>query len=217
MQERNLQSESSRAARALTRFAAGAVIVGSLTLAILPDWNAAKAAKLEAAEESVSVHTTENSLRALTGAPQRTYFDCPLSHEMQDFIADLCEEVSIDPAVIIAMIGRESSYNADAKGDKGKSLGLMQIQPRWHGERMEALDCDDLLDPYDNVTVGVDFMAELLEKYDGNINMALMSYNAGATGAKRNWFSKGVYENKYSKAVMKLAEELREGAYIEVQ
>lgn len=215
MQRNISHSRSSKAERALTRFVMCAGIATTLTLSILPGWNAAKAAKLEAAEESVSVHTTENSLRALTEAPQRTYFDCPLSHEMQDFIADLCEEVSIDPAVIIAMIGKESSYNADAKGDKGKSLGLMQIQPRWHGERMETLGCDDLLDPYDNVTVGVDFMAELLEKYDGNINMALMSYNAGATGAKKNWFSKGIYENKYSKAVMKLAEELKEGAYTE--
>lgn len=155
-------------------------------------------------------------MESLTKAPQRTYFDCPLSHDLQDYIADLCAEVSIDPAVIVAMIGKESTYRADAKGDKGKSLGLMQIQPRWHSERMERLGCDDLLDPYDNVTVGIDLLAELIEKYDGNVNMALMSYNAGATGAKRNWFSKGIYENKYSKAVMKLAEELKEGAYIEI-
>lgn len=212
MQERDLQSRSSKAARDLTRFVACAGVLTSLTLAILPGWSEAKAARLSETQESVSVHTTMNSL-TLT---QHTYFDCPLSHNLQDFIASLCEESSIDPAVIIAMIGRESGYRADAKGDKGKSIGLMQIQPRWHSERMEALDCDDLLDPYDNVTVGIDFLGELIEKYDGNVNMALMAYNAGATGAKRNWFSKGIYENKYSKAVMKLAEELKEGAYIEI-
>lgn len=212
MQQRDLQNRSLKAERALTRFVMCAGIATTITLSILPGWNAARAAQISEAQESVSVNTTMNSLTAV----QHTYFDCPLSHELQDYIANLCEEHHIDPAVIIAMIGRESGYREDAKGDKGKSLGLMQIQPRWHSERMEALDCDDLLDPYDNVTVGIDFLGELIEKYDGNVNMALMAYNAGATGAKRNWFSKGVYENKYSKAVMKLAEELKEGAYIEV-
>lgn len=214
MQQNSLQNRSSKAERALTRFVMCAGIATTLTLSILPGWNAARAAKLSEAQESVSVHTT---MESLTKAPQRTYFDCPLSHDLQDYITKLCEEASIDPAVIVAMIGKESTYRADAKGDKGKSLGLMQIQPRWHYERMERLGCDDLLDPYDNVTVGIDFLAELIEKYDGNVNMALMAYNAGATGAKRNWFSKGIYENKYSKAVMTLAEELKEGAYIEIQ
>lgn len=211
MQRNNLQSRSSKAEKTLTRFVMCAGIATTLTLSILPGWNAAKAAQINEAQES-AVTTT-----AITAVQQRTYYNCPLSHELQDYIADLCAEVSIDPAVIIAMIGRESTYRADAKGDKGKSLGLMQIQPRWHSERMEALDCDDLLDPYDNVTVGIDFLSELVNKYDGNMHMALMAYNAGATGAKRNWFSKGIYENKYSRAVMKLAEELKAGAYIEVQ
>ena len=212
MQERNLQNRSLKAERTLMRFVMCAGIATTLTLSILPGWNEAKAAKLSEAEENAVVSTMES----LTKAPQRTYFDCPLSHDLQDYIANLCEEASIDPAVIIAMIGRESGYRENAKGDKGKSLGLMQIQPRWHYDRMEKLDCDDLLDPYDNVTVGIDFLAELTDKYDGNINMALMAYNAGATGAKKNWFSKGVYENKYSRAVMKLAEDLKAGAYIEI-
>ena len=215
MQERNLQSRSLKAERALTSFVMCAGIATTLTLAILPSWNEAKAAKLTEAEAQTTA-VVNTTILSLTEAQQRTYFDCPLSHDLQDYIADLCEETNIDPAVIIAMIGRESGYRADAKGDKGKSLGLMQIQPRWHSERMEALNCDDLLDPYDNVTVGIDFLSELIEKYDGNVNMALMAYNAGATGAKRNWFSKGIYENKYSKAVMTLAEELKAGAYIEV-
>jgi soluble lytic murein transglycosylase-like protein len=213
MQEKDLQNRSLKAERTLMRFVACAGIATTLTLSILPGWNEAKAAKLSEAEESAAVSTMES----LTKAPERTYFDCPLSHDLQDYIADLCEEAHIDPAVIIAMIGKESTYRADAKGDKGKSLGLMQIQPRWHYDRMEKLDCDDLLDPYDNVTVGIDFLCELVNKYDGNMHMALMAYNAGASGAKRNWFSKGIYENKYSRAVMKLAEELKAGAYIEVQ
>ena len=213
MQRNNSQNQFVKAEKTLMRFVACAGIATTLTLSILPGWNEAKAAKLSEVEVKAEAATVMQSITV----PQRTYFDCPLSHDLQDYIADLCEEAHIDPAVIIAMIGKESTYKADAKGDKGKSLGLMQIQPRWHYDRMEKLDCDDLLDPYDNVTVGIDFLSELVKKYDGNVNMALMAYNAGATGAKKNWFSKGIYENKYSRAVMKLAEELKAGAYIEIQ
>lgn len=211
MRRKHLQNQSSKAATALTRFVMCAGIASTLTLSILPGLDTARAAKLE--QEQKNAVSTIQSITTV----QRTYFDCPLSHELQDFIADLCEDHHIDPAIVIAMIDKESSYNSDAKGDKGKSLGLMQIQPRWHSERMERLSCGNLLDPYHNVTVGIDFLGELVRKYDGNMNMALMAYNAGASGAYKHWFSKGVYENEYSKAINRLAEELKEGAYIEVQ
>jgi soluble lytic murein transglycosylase-like protein len=137
-----------------------------------------------------------------------TLYDVPLSEELQLHIIQTSEAHDIDPAVVIAVAGVESSYKPAAKGDGGNSLGLMQIQPKWHKERMDRLDCHDLLDPFQNVTVGIDILAGLMSKYDGNISMALMAYNAGSTGANRYWFSKGIYSNDYSKAVLEMAAEL---------
>lgn len=131
-----------------------------------------------------------------------TLYDVPLSEELQLHIIQTSEAHGIDPAVVIGVIWRESNYKADAIGDSGNSLGLMQIQPRWHKERMDRLDCPDLRDPFQNVTVGIDYLAGLIDNYDGNISMALMAYNAGASGANRYWFSKGIYSNDYSKAVL---------------
>lgn len=141
-------------------------------------------------------------------------FDVPLDYDLQVFIIQTCEELNIDAAVVMAMIFFESSYQADAIGDGGNSVGLMQIQERWHKERMERLDVTNLLHPYQNVTVGIDFLAELLDEYDGNVEMALMAYNAGRDGADEYWFSKGEYSNEYSQKVTDLARLLNGGGAI---
>lgn len=111
--------------------------------------------------------------------PAYTYFDCELSEDLQKFIFELCEEKQIDPAIIVAMCWKESTYRPGAIGDGGNSLGLMQIQPRWHSGRMERLGCPNLLDPYQNITVGVDYLCELLNRY-GDMAAALTTYNRGS-------------------------------------
>lgn len=112
------------------------------------------------------------------------YYDVPLSHTLQDYIFELCEERNIDPAIVIAIIERESKYDAGIIGDSGDSLGLMQIQPKWHTERMNRLGAKDLLNPFDNVLVGIDILDELMDS--GNpIEWVLMAYNGGNAYAYR--------------------------------
>lgn len=132
----------------------------------------------------------------------------PLEEELQLHIADLCEGYHIQPELVLAVIEQESQYNPEAIGDSGNSLGLMQIQPRWHSKRMQQLGCDDLLDPYQNVTVGVDILAEKLAK--GSTEWALMAYNGGNQYADALQARGEVSE--YAEAVIMLAEELKGGA-----
>ena len=141
-------------------------------------------------------------------------YNVPLDYDLQLYIIQTCEELNIDAGVVMAMIFYESSYQADAIGDGGNSLGLMQIQERWHKERMERLDVDNLLNPYQNVTVGIDLLAELLDEYNGNVEMALMAYNAGRSGAEEYWFSKGEYSNDYSRKVVELARLMNGGGAV---
>lgn len=119
-------------------------------------------------------------VNAIEVEPEKTveYFDVPLSEDLQDHIFELCESSGIEPTIIIAMIKTESNYDVDVIGDNGNSLGLMQIQPRWHRARMDELGCEDLLDPYQNVTVGIDLLAELIG-YGQGLEWALMAYNGG--------------------------------------
>lgn len=136
------------------------------------------------------------------------YFDVPLDEELQDYIFELCEEHNIEPALVIAMIEKESNYNASAIGDKGNSLGLMQIQPRWNQDRMDILDCQNLLDPFQNVTVGIDLLDELFSK-GNSVEWVLMAYNGGQSYANRK-ISNGEVST-YAKTVLSNSKNLERG------
>ena len=77
-----------------------------------------------------------------------------------------------------ALIEEESGWLSSAEGDDGNSIGLMQIQERWHKERMKRLGVTNLYDSEQNITVGCDILSELLNKY-GNYRDALSAYNSG--------------------------------------
>lgn len=111
--------------------------------------------------------------------PITTLYDVPLDYELQLHIISESVEHDIDPAIIMAMAFKESTYRTDAIGDNGNSYGLLQIQPKWHAKRMKKLGCTDLLDPYQNVTVGVDYLAEQIKRYGGNLAKGLTAYNKG--------------------------------------
>ena len=130
--------------------------------------------------------------------PAAKLYDVPLEEDLQIHIINLCEEKHIDPAIVMAMAYKESTYRTDAVGDGGNSYGLLQVQPRWHYERMQKLGCTDLLDPYQNVTVAIDYLADQIERY-GDLAKGLTAYNAGSY--------KGAITG-YAKTVMALAEEM---------
>lgn len=137
-------------------------------------------------------------------APPTILYDVPLDTSLQLHIIQVAESYGIDPAIIFAITYRESSYNPSNIGDYGASFGLMQVQPRWHSDRMARLGCLDLLDPYQNVIVGTDFLAEQLARYDGDISKALVAYNAG--------HYKGTI-SMYAQDILAKSEELRGTTY----
>lgn len=127
-----------------------------------------------------------------------SYWDSiPLDMELQNYIVETSRKHGIEPQIVMAMIERESTYSADRIGDNGNSYGLMQIQPRWHYERMQKLGCTDLLDPFQNVTVGIDYLAELLNRY-GSIDKALVAYNQGSYKGTVTTYAKAVMETAQS-------------------
>jgi soluble lytic murein transglycosylase-like protein len=135
----------------------------------------------------------------------KSYFDCQLSQEIQDHIFKTCEEYNVSPALVVAMIEQESQCNASIVGDSGASVGLMQIQARWHRARMNKLGCNDLSDPYQNITVGIDYIAELQAK-NPDLYWVLMAYNGGEKYANSR-YSKGNY-SQYSINIMNRMNEL---------
>lgn len=134
--------------------------------------------------------------------PQKPFvrFPVPLEDYLQQYIVHLCREKEIDPSVVFAVIATESHFKEDAVGDHGNSFGLMQIWQSWHRDRMARLGVYNLMNPYQNVLVGIDFLAELIDRGNG-VDWAL-SYYSGNGGE----------ECEYAYKVLRLAECIMEGA-----
>ena len=165
-------------------------------------------ANAEASEPFVAEAVVETTPEPTAVLVPVASYPVPLDDDFQLFVIRLCEERHIDPAIVFAMIDRESDFDADCIGDNGASFGLMQIQTQWHLERMDELNCHNLLDPYQNVMVGVDYLAECLD-YGNGMEWALMCYNGGA-GYAYQMQSSGIVSN-YAQEVIETSEILTEG------
>ena len=120
--------------------------------------------------------------------------DIPMDDDAQAFLRSACEETGVPYELALAVIWKETGYR-NVTGDDGASIGYMQVQERWHGDRMARLGVTDLADPYSNFRVGCDYLAELLGKYP--LEEALTAYNSGGPG-----------QSEYAKAVVEHLEML---------
>ncbi len=123
---------------------------------------------------------------------EQGYFleEVPLEFTEQDFLHTACQEAGIPYALALAVIEQETDFR-NVMGDDGASCGYMQVQEKWHRERMERLGVTDLMDPFGNFQVGCDFLAELMGKYP--TQEALAAYNSGSPGY--NQYSYEVMDN----------------------
>lgn len=120
----------------------------------------------------------------------------------QAYIEVVCEQKDICPEFVQALIEQESNWKPDARN--GDCVGLMQISEKWHQDRMEKYGVTDLTDPYDNILIGVDYLAELFRRYEDPA-MVLMIYN-GDSRAWRYWETGEM--SKYAAKILERAAEL---------
>ena len=95
--------------------------------------------------------------------------------EIYDTVNKYCTKYGVDPNLVLGVIKAESSFNPSASSSAG-AKGLMQLMPSV---------CQDMgvSNPYDideNIRGGVKLLKTHLDKYNGDISMALMAYNAGS-------------------------------------
>ena len=129
--------------------------------------------------------------------------DVALDAETQWAIYEAC---GYDPglfSLVMAIAEHESEFKPDLQGDNGQSLGMMQINTRWHTDRMEALGVTDLTDPVQSAAVAIDYLQELESRYgfEAESEALLMAYNMGPSGARKA-LNEGRTSTDYSREIM---------------
>ena len=99
---------------------------------------------------------------------------------VEKLVREAADRHRVDPALVRAVIETESNWNPKAYSHKGAG-GLMQLIPTT-AQRYGAYD---VFDPQQNIDAGVKYLRTLLERYHGNLDLALAAYNAGEGAVDR--------------------------------
>ncbi|MGQ0810993.1 MAG: lytic transglycosylase domain-containing protein [Nitrospiraceae bacterium] len=95
-------------------------------------------------------------------------------HDLAPMIARHSRQHGLHPALVRAVIKAESDFDPTAVSKAG-AVGLMQLMP----QTAIRLDVRDMYDPDENIRGGATYLRYLLDRFEGNLALALAAYNAG--------------------------------------
>ena len=120
----------------------------------------------------VSLALASSPLRV--DGPFRLSPSLTVDERISRFIAGYAKQYRLEPALLLAVIKVESDFNPTAVSPKG-ARGLMQLMP----PTAAALNVLDPFDPGENIRAGAGELRRLLDRFDGNLKLALAAYHAG--------------------------------------
>jgi soluble lytic murein transglycosylase-like protein len=112
-------------------------------------------------------------------------------------VSELAERFDLSPALIEALVWQESRWRANAVSPKG-AQGLAQLMPGT--ARDLGVNAND---PFENLEGGARYLREQLDRFDGNLELALAAYNAGPHRVERAGGIPNIRETRaYVSAIM---------------
>ena len=108
------------------------------------------------------------------------YIAVPANQAYEDIIQEAAAEYDLDANLIRAVMQAESAFHPFAVSRAGAE-GLMQLMP----ELADEMSVSNSFDPRENIMGGAKYLKRLLDYHNGNIDLALASYNAGPGNVQR--------------------------------
>ena len=113
-------------------------------------------------------------------ARQRTVSSVNMPSTYTEIINNACDRHGVDPALVHAIVKVESDFNPYAMSRKG-AMGLMQLMP----QTAVNMNVRNTFSPDENIDGGVRYLRYLIDRYEGNLSLALAAYNSGETAVKK--------------------------------
>ena len=106
------------------------------------------------------------------------------TQQIQAQIVATATQYGVDPTLALAVAQHESDFNPNALGSSGDA-GIFQLLPSTAAD----LGVTDVWDPVQNIQAGVQYLAQLLARYGGDVTTALQAYNGGMGNVDRGTVS----------------------------
>jgi soluble lytic murein transglycosylase-like protein len=163
----------------------------------------AHAATGENVEEELAERIGESEAdRARTVAVESAMERYGIDRELSEKIHDVALEHNIEPRVAYGLIKTESTFRERAVSSVG-ARGLTQVMPRTAAWMEPGTRANDLFDVDTNLRLGFQYLSQMIDKYRGNVKLALLAYNRGPGTVDRVLKQGGDPDNGYADKVLR--------------
>ncbi len=192
-----------------------------LTPALVPSTGCSPRSVLEAFSSTTPVVAgpTTDDIAASELQAIRTLARMHMASAPKDRINALADAIfqesaaaGVDPLMVAAIVAKESSFRSGVVSRTG-AVGLMQLRPfvaRDIAERteLEWQGVTTLHHPEKNLRLGIQYYSELVDRFDGDVHLALAAYNRGPTRVSRQVRSGVAITSRYADRILHLYRDL---------